>query len=155
MSLVAGALLVFFAAGLRRILDEVEHDGILGMTAFGGGLLAVAAGLGAETLNMAGALRAENGRLSAELGRALFEISYMLGFDAAGVGVGILVVAAAAEALRSRRLLPRSLALAMIPFGLAFFTPLCRVLLLPALLLLLVASARLARTSIQPARRIA
>jgi hypothetical protein len=63
VSLVAGALFVLFAAGLRSILDEVADDGALGTTAFGGALLVVATGLGAETINMADALRAEHGQL--------------------------------------------------------------------------------------------
>jgi hypothetical protein len=149
VSLVAGALFVSFAAGLRSILDDVADDGLLGTTAFGGALLVVATGLGAETINMAGALRAEHGQLSGELGRALFEISYVLGYNAAGVGVGVLILAVAVAALRARSLLPRWLALVLIPVGLAFLTPLSRFLLAPSLLLLLVASAQLFRSSAQ------
>jgi hypothetical protein len=155
VSLVAGALFVLFAAGLRAILDDVADDGVLGTTAFGGALLAVATGLGAETINMAGALRAEHGQLSAELGRALFEISYVLGYNAAGVGVGILILAVAAAALRARSLLPRGLALVLIVVGLAFLTPLSRFLLAPSFLLLLVASAQLLRSSAQAGQQAA
>lgn len=147
ISLIAAALFVLFAAGLRAILTNVEDDGVLGTTAFGGALLVVATGLGAETINMAGALRAEHGQLSPELGRALFEISYVLGYNAAGVGVGILILAVAVAALRAQALLPRWLALVLIVVGLAFLTPLSRFLLAPSLLLLLVASAQLLRGS--------
>jgi hypothetical protein len=152
MSLIAGALFVLFAAGLRAILDDVADDGVPGMTAFGGALLAVAAGLGAETINMAGALRAEHGQLSAALGRSLFEISYVLGYNAAGVGVGILIFGVAFAALRAQALVPRWLALVLILVALAFLTPLSRFLLAPSLLLLLIASAQLLRGSAKAGR---
>lgn len=94
---------------------------------------------------MAGALRAEHGQLTPGLGRALFEISYTLGYNAAGVGVAILLLAVAAVALRTRALMPRSLALLMVVFGIAFITPLSRFLVGPSVLLLLVASVQLLR----------
>jgi hypothetical protein len=155
VSLVAGALFVLFAAGLRGILDEAEGDGVLGMTAFGGALLVVATGLAAETINMAGALLAQHGHLSAELGRALFEISYVLGYNAAGVGVGVLILAVAVAALRGGSLLPRWLAIVLLLIGLAFLTPLSRFLLAPSLLLLLAASAQLLRGSFGSHRQAA
>ena len=100
--------------------------------AFGGALLTVAAGLGAETINMVGALRADDGQLTPGLGRALFEISYVLGYNGAGVGIGILVLAIAAVALRARALMPRWLVLLLLVVGLAFLTPLSRFLLGPS-----------------------
>ncbi len=79
ISLLAGALLVFFASGVRALLRDHAPDDLLPSAAFGGLLLVVATGLGAETINMAGALRAEHGQLTPELSRALFETSYVLG----------------------------------------------------------------------------
>ncbi len=143
LSLLAVALFVLFASGVRSILREHEGDDLLATTAFGGALLAMAAGIGAETVNMAGALRADDGSLTPELGRALFEISYVLGYPAAGVGVGVLLLATAAVALRARALMPRWLALVLVAIGLAFITPLSRVLLAPSLLLLAAVSVRL------------
>jgi hypothetical protein len=70
--------------------------------AFGGALLLVAAGLGAEASNMVGALRADDGSLTPQLGRALFEISYILGYNGAGVGMGILALATAGVVWRTR-----------------------------------------------------
>jgi hypothetical protein len=102
-------------------------------------------GLGAETINMAGALRAGDGELTKGLGAALFEISYVLGYDAAGVGVGILLLATAAVALRARAHLPRWLALPLLTVGVAFLTPLSRFLLGPSVLLLAAASVQLLR----------
>jgi hypothetical protein len=145
LSLLAIALFVFFASGVRAILREHEGDDLLATAAFGGALLAVAAGLGAETINMVGALRADDGQLTPELGRALFEISYVLGYNGAGVGIGILVLAVAMVALRARALMPRWLALLLLGVGLAFLTPLSQFLLAPAVLLLAAVSVQLLR----------
>jgi hypothetical protein len=145
LSLLAIALFVLFASGVRAILREHEGDDLLATAAFGGALLAMAAGLGAETINMVGALRAEDGTLTPELGRSLFEISYILGFNAAGAGIGILLLAIAAVALRARAAMPRWLALLVLLVGLAFLTPLSRFLLTPAVLALAVASVLLIR----------
>jgi hypothetical protein len=145
LSVLAIALFVLFASGVREILREQDGGDILAATAFGGALLAMAAGLGAETINMVGALRADDGTLSPELGRALFEISYVLGFNGAGVGLGILVLAIAAVALRARTFLPRWLALVLVIVGLAFFSPLSQFLLGPSLLLLAIVSVQFLR----------
>jgi len=145
LSLLAVALFILFASGVRSILREQEDDDLLATTAFGGALLAMAAEIGAETVNMAGALRADDGSLTPALGRVLFEISYVFGYPAAGVGVGVLILATAAVALRARALMPRWLAFFLIVIGLAFLTPLSRVLLAPSLVLLAVASVQLLR----------
>jgi hypothetical protein len=113
----------------------------------------VAAGLGAECLNMVAAWRADGGELTPELARALFEISYVLGYAGAGVGIGILLLAVAAVALRSRALMPRWLACSLCVVGLAFLTPLSRFLLAPSVLLLVVVSAQLLRHSAGPSIR--
>lgn len=147
LSLVAIAVFVLFASGLRAILREHEGDDLLATTAFGGALLSMAAGLSAETINMVGALRAHDGQLTQALGQALFEISYILGYNAAGVGIGIMVLATAAVALRARALMPRGLALLLLVVGLAFITPLSRFLLAPSVLLLAAVSALLLRAS--------
>ena len=143
LSLFAIALFVLFASGVRAILREHENEDLLATAAFGGALLAMAAGLGAETINMVGAMRADGGQLTPELGRALFEVSFVLGYNGAGVGIGIFVLAIAVIALRSRALMPRWPALLLLVLGVAFITPLSRFLLGPSLLLLAVASASL------------
>jgi hypothetical protein len=147
LSLLSTALFVVFASGIRAILREHEGDDLLATAAFGGAILLVTAGLGAETLNMVGAWRADDGQLTPELGRALFEISYVLGYNGAGVGIGTLLLVIAAVALRARALMPRWLALLMGVVGLAFITPLSRFLLAPSILLLAIASVQLLRTS--------
>jgi hypothetical protein len=152
LSLLAIPLFVFFASGVRSVLREHEGDDLLATAAFGGALITVAAGLGAETINMVGASRADDGQLTPELGRALFEISYVLGYNGAGVGIGILVLAIATVALRARAFMPRWLALLLLGIGLAFLTPLSRLLLGPSVLLLAGVSAHLLRTSPSDAR---
>src|SRR5947207_1349711 len=49
LSLVAIAVFVLFASGLRAILREHEGGDVLATTAFGGALVMVAAGLGDES----------------------------------------------------------------------------------------------------------
>lgn len=151
ISLLAAGLLVFFASGVRVLLRDHAPDDLLPSVAFGGLLLVVAAGLGAETINMAGALRAEHAQLTPELGRALFETSYVLGFNAAGVGVAVSLGAIAGVAWRSPSLLPRWAAVMLVVIALAFLTPLCTFLLAPATLLLAVVSARLLLIDPRPA----
>lgn len=145
LSLLSVALFVLFASGVKEILREHEGGELFATAAFGGALLLVAAGLGAETINMVGALRAEDGSLTPQLGRALFEISYVLGYNGAGVGIGILLAAAAAVALRARALMPAWAAGLMLAAGFAFITPLVRFLLAPSLLLLIAVSVQLLR----------
>jgi hypothetical protein len=107
ISLLAAALLVFFASGVRTLLRDHAPDDLLPSAAFGGLLLVVATGLGAETINMAAALRAEHGQLTPELSRALFEVSYVLGYNAAGAGIAVLLGAIVGIAWCSPSLLPR------------------------------------------------
>jgi len=147
ISLLAGALLVFFASGVRALLRDHAPDDLLPSAAFGGLLLVVATGLGAETINMAGALRARHGQLTPELGRALFETSYVLGYNAAGVGIAVLLGAIVGVAWCSPALLPRWAALLLLLLAVAFLTPLCRFLLAPAVVMLAVVSTRLLLTA--------
>lgn len=145
LSFVAIGLFALFASGVRALLRDHEDSDLLATTAFGGAILAMAAGLGAEAINMVGALRADGGELTRELGQALFEISYVLGYNGAGVGIGIFALAIAVAALRSRALLPHWLALLLLVLGIAFLTPLSQFLLGPSILLLVIVSVNLLR----------
>jgi hypothetical protein len=127
LSLLAIAAFVLFAAALRRVLTEADGDDLLATTAFGGALLGMAAGLGAETINMVGALRARDGELSGALAQPLFEISQVLGSTASGVGVGVLALATAAVALRTGHILPRWLAVVTGVVGFSLLTPVTHV----------------------------
>ena len=55
LSLVAIALATIFASGMRLILREHDIDDLFGLTAFGGIMLLLAAGVGAETISEKGA----------------------------------------------------------------------------------------------------
>jgi hypothetical protein len=107
----------------------------------------MAAGLGAETINMAAALRAGDGELGVPLAQALFDNSYVLGYNAAGIGIGLVALATGAVALRARALLPRWLAVVAVILGLGLLTPLSRYLLGPAFLLLFTLGVLLLRGS--------
>ena len=124
ISLLSIAILVAFAAGLRGLLAELEDDTLLADAAFGGLLVGLAAGIGAETINMAAALRAGDDALTEDLALALFDVSYMFGSYGAGVGFGVAALALGVAALRSGALLPRWLAAVAIALGAAMVTPL-------------------------------
>ena len=124
LSLLAIAAFLPFAAALRRVLADADGDDVLATTAFAGGLLAMAAGIGAETINLSAALRAQDGELSAELAQSLFEIPQMLGAAATGVGLGVFALATATVALRTGLVLPRWLAIVTLVIGVALLTPL-------------------------------
>jgi hypothetical protein len=99
------------------------------IVAVGGILLGLAAGLGAESVNLAAAVRAGDGELTESLALALFDISYVFGSYATGIGFGVATLATGVAALRSRVLLPRPLAGAAVVIGLAMITPLAGYLL--------------------------
>jgi hypothetical protein len=143
LSLISIALFVFFAGGVRGMLREREPHDLLPAAAFGGALLAMAAGLGAETINMVAAGRAADGELTPELGLALFDVSWALGYAGAGVGLGVFLIAVGAVALRSRDLMPVWLGVGTAVAGVAFLTPLSEHLLGPAVVALAAVSARL------------
>jgi hypothetical protein len=147
LSLISIATFVVFASAFRSVLIELEGDELLAGIAFGGSLLGMAAGVGAETINMAAALRAGDGELTGPLAQALFDISYVLGYNAAGAGIGLLALATGAAALRARALLPRWLALIALALGVALLTPLSQWTLGPSFVLLLALGVFLLRGS--------
>jgi hypothetical protein len=128
LSLIAVAAFVLFAAAVRRILTQADGDDLLATTAFGGALLALGAGIGAESINMVGGLRAEDGELSEALAQSLFEISQILGTTAAAVGIAVFAIATAAVSLRTRLILPRWLAFIVLVVGLSLLTPAAHIL---------------------------
>jgi hypothetical protein len=143
LSLVSFALFLVFASALRAVLVELEADELHANMAFAGVLMVVAAGFGAEGINMAAALRAADGHLSATLAQALFETSYVFGYNAAGIGLGVLGIAVGAAALRARALLPRWLAAIAVVLGILLLTPLSQYLLAAGFVLVGVVGYRL------------
>lgn len=145
LSLISMALLVTFGSAFRGVLVELETDELHANLAFGGVIVGMAAGVGAETINMAAALRAGHGELTKPLAQALFDTSYVLGYNGAGLGIGLLNIATGAAALRSRALLPRWLATAAVALGVVMLTPVSRYALGPSFLLLLILGLLLLR----------
>lgn len=138
LSLLAIAAFVLFAAALREVLTDAGGDDFLATTAFGGALLTAAVGLGAETINMVGALRASDGELSETLAQSLFEISRILGSTAGGVGIALFALATAAVALRTGLILPRSLAIVTGVVGISLLSPLSLVTEVPGVAMILI-----------------
>jgi hypothetical protein len=127
LSLLAIAASLWFAAALRRVLADAARDDVLPTTAFAGIVLGATVGLGAETINLVAALRAQDDELGPELAQSLFEISQILGSVASAVGFGVSALATAAVALRTRRVLPRWVAVATGVLGVALLSPLAHV----------------------------
>lgn len=127
VSLLSVPAFVLFFAAVRQELAEAEGDDLLATTAFGGALLGLATGLGAETINMVGAFRVRDGQLSEALAQSLFEVAQILGSTAAGVGIGVFALATAAVALRTGRILPRWVSIVTGIVGLSLLTPVSRV----------------------------
>jgi hypothetical protein len=154
LSIVAVVLFVWFSALLRDRLElELGDRGAgLPMAAFGGAILAFTVGLGAETINMAGAMRgASGGGISPDAAQAYFDISQVLGFNAAGVGLATLIAATAGASLRGSQILPRALAVPALILALTLLVPgVVRVTLQLAILLLPLYSIRLYRLTNSP-----
>ncbi len=127
LSLLAVAVFLLFAGAMRRVLADAEGEDLLASTAFGGLLLAMAVGIGAEGINLVAALHAQDGELSEGLAQPLFEISQILGGVLTAVGLGVFAIATAVVALRSGLVLPRWVAIVTLVLGIALLTPLAHV----------------------------
>jgi len=105
MSIIAVLFFVWFGAVLRERLVAAEGSERTGLplVAFAGTVITAAVGLGAETINMAGALSAEDGQLTADTAQVYFDVSYALGAPSAGVGIAMVAVPTAVVALRTGR----------------------------------------------------
>jgi hypothetical protein len=152
ISLLAIPFFVWFGAVLRDRLAAAEGSERSGLPllAFAGTVLAAAVGLGAETINMAGALSAEDGQLTADTAQIYFDVSYALGAPSAGVAIAMVALPTGVIALRTSRPVGPAAAWAALLVGVAMLTPLMLtpafgVLFLLALLLLTGLSVQLYR----------
>lgn len=127
LSLLSIAAFLFFAAALRRVLADADGDDVLANTAFAGMLVAMAAGIAAEGINLAAALRAQDDELTNDLAQSMFEISQIFGSTLTAIGLGVFAIATGLVALRSRRVLPRWAAILALVLGIALLTPLAHV----------------------------
>ena len=149
MSIIAVLFFVWFGAVLRERLVAAEGSERTGLplVAFAGTVITAAVGLGAETINMAGALSAEDGQLTADTAQIYFDVSYALGAPSAGVGIAMVAVPTAVIALRTGRPIRPWAAWTALLVGLAALTP---AMLTPAFgLVTLLALLLLAGLSIQ------
>jgi hypothetical protein len=127
ISLLSIAVFLVFGAAMRQVLKDAGGEDFLATTAFAGWMLVMAAGIGAESINLAAALRAQDDELTNDVAQSLFEISQMLGSAASGIGLGVFALATAAVALRTRAVLPRGLAIGAAVLGVLLLTPLAHV----------------------------
>jgi hypothetical protein len=126
LSLVSIALLAWFGSVLRDSLAQAESTPSTGLplAAFGGILLACAVGLGAETINMAGAIRAaDEGGIGSVAAQTYLDVSSALGYWAAGAALALTAASTALVAIRSKRHLPRPMAWAALVLAVVFMTP--------------------------------
>jgi hypothetical protein len=125
MSIISVAFLVWFGAVLHEHLRAAEGSRRSGMplVAFAGAVLTAAVGLGAETINMAGALSADDGQLTGDTAQIYFDVSYALGAPAAGVAIAMVATPTALIALRTGRLVPRWAAWLALLVAIAMLTP--------------------------------
>jgi hypothetical protein len=102
--------------------EGAERTG-LPLVAFAGTVITAAVGLGAETINMAGALSAEDGQLTADTAQIYFDVSYAFGSPAAGVGIAMVTIPTAVIALRTGAPIRPWAAWAALLVGIAAVTP--------------------------------
>lgn len=105
LSILSLIFLVWFGAVLHQYLTAAEGSERSGLPlmALGGAALTAAVGLGAETINMAGAMRAEDGELTADTAQIYFDVSFAFGYPAAGIAMATLALPIAVVALRTNR----------------------------------------------------
>ena len=109
LSLLSIGLLVWFGSILRDALGDAASGRAAGLpqTAFAGVVLVSSAGLAAETINMVGALRAEDdGGLTPAAAQTYLDVSSAFGYWAAGAAGAIAVAATAVVAIATRKILP-------------------------------------------------
>lgn len=126
LSLVSIVFLAWFGSILRDALSDAESDHGTGLplTAFGGVLLVCAVGLAAETINMVGAVRAEDdGGLSPGAAQLYLDLSSAFGYWAAGAALAVVTASTALVAIRTGRIMPRWLAWATLILAAALLTP--------------------------------
>jgi hypothetical protein len=125
MSIVSIVFLVWFGAILRERLIAAEGSERSGLplVAFAGSVLLAAVGLGAETINIAGALSARDGQLTADTAQIYFDLSYAFGAQAAGVAIAMIALPTGLTALRTGRVVPRWAAWLALFLGIATLTP--------------------------------
>ena len=125
ISLVSLMFFVWFGAILLERLQAAEGEAGSGLplVAFAGAVLTAGAGLAAETINIAGALSADDGQLTADSAQIYFDVSWAFGAPAAGIAIALVAAPVGLISLRTGGLLrPWSAWLALL-LSLAVLTP--------------------------------
>jgi hypothetical protein len=112
LSVLGIAAFVVFASAIR---DQIDNR-VVGTVAICGAVVMAVAGFGAETINMAGAIRATD---DPKLAQTLYEVPQVLGGYTSAVGAGIFALAVAAAGLLSR-----VAAASIVAIGVVLLTPL-------------------------------
>ena len=140
VSAVSLFFLVWFGAVLYEWLSGAEgaRRSGLPLMAFGGAVLTAAVGLGAETINLVAAMRADDGELTAEAAQIYFDVSFMFGYTAAAVAMAALAAPIALIAMRAGRSLTGWLAWSVVAVSVVMLIPqlsLLRLFAVPVVLL--------------------
>jgi hypothetical protein len=121
--LLAGVALLWFVAALRSALARGPRDAALASAVFAGGVAGASLMLASATADAIGALRVqEQDAIAPQIAATLHDVSMGLYGIAAPTAWAVAVLSAAALALRSGAL-PRWLALASLPLGIALAIP--------------------------------
>ena len=125
ISIISLPFWVWFGAVLRERLAAAEGSAASGLplVTFAGMVLLAAVGLGAETINMAGAQSADDGQITADTAQIYFDVSWALGAPAAGVASAMAAAPIALIALRTGRVLPPWATWLVLLMSLAMLTP--------------------------------
>jgi hypothetical protein len=125
MSIISLVFLVWFGSIVHERLAEAggSRRSGLPLLAFGGTVLTAAVGFGAETINMAAALSAEDGQLTSEGAQLYFDLTYAFGAHAAGITIAMVALPIGLTAFRTEGLLPKWAGWVALVFGTAMLTP--------------------------------
>lgn len=126
VSIISLVFVVWFGAVLRERLAAAEGSNGSGLplVAFAGIVLIAAVGLGAETINMAGAFSADDGQLTSDTAQIYFDVSWAFGAPAAGVAIAMVGLPIGLIALRTGLVLRQWSAWLVIVLALVTLTPL-------------------------------
>lgn len=153
ISIVSLLFFLWFGATLHERLRAAEGSSRSGLPlmAFGGAVLIATVGLGAETINMAGALRAGDHTLTPDTAQIYYDVSNALGYTSAGGAIAAVAIPTALVALATGRVVSRWTALLALLIALLVMTPAVTLVLGFAVILLGALSIQLYREGRLPA----
>jgi hypothetical protein len=125
ISIISLLFLVWFGSVVRERLSAAEGSAASGLplVTFAGTVLLVAVGMAAETINMAGAISADDGQLTADTAQVYFDVSWAFGAPAAGAASAMAAAPIALVALRTGQVLRPWVAWLVLLLSLVLLTP--------------------------------